>query len=445
MEPTYKMRCSVCSHEVTRQEGEASYVCTQCQGNFDFIYDYAAIRRNIEQHGWGSPKSGMWRYLPLLPIFPGATKPSLLVGSTPLYRIAPEATTRMGCAGLELYVKDEGRNPTASLKDRASALLVAKAVHEHKPVITTASTGNAAAALCGLSACMGLPAVIFVPATAPPAKIAQMRAYGARVLLVESNYDTAFDLCMESAKKYGWYCRNTGYNAYTAEGKKTCSIELCEQFADLKNTGRELGGARFAAPDWVVVSVGDGNIISGIWSGLHDLHELGLIDKMPKLLGAQAQGSNFVHLCMTNPALNPHTAPPIDSKTVADSIGADLPRDRVRAVRALRSTGGCSVEVNDEEILRAIPVLARNTGVFAEPAAACSLAALQKACREGIVRAGESVVIVSTGNGLKDIASAQRAVELEASAPSTGPTGSVHRVAPNMAAVEQIVAQFAQH
>ncbi|KAJ4460842.1 threonine synthase [Paratrimastix pyriformis] len=437
--PTYTLRCSVCNREY---HGDA-YVCPHCEGNFDLIYDYAAIRRSIEQNGWGPKNAGMWRYLPLLPINPAAEKPSLLVGSTPLYRVSPRAATLMGCSGIELFVKDEGRNPTASLKDRASSLLVAKAVNEGKHIITTASTGNAAAALCGLSACMNLPAVIFVPATAPPAKIAQMRAYGARVLLVESNYDAAFDLCKDAATKYGWYCRNTGYNAFTSEGKKTCSLELCEQFAELKQAGHELAGARFAAPDWVVVSVGDGNIISGIWSGLRDLHAMGLIDRMPRLLGAQAEGSNYVHLCMQNPAIDPNTMAPIDSKTVADSIGADLPRDRVRAVRALRSTNGTSVQVNDEEILRAIPVLARNTGVFAEPAAACSLAALQKACREGIVRPGESVVLVSTGNGLKDIASAQRAVDLEASSPQgAAPTGSCTRVAANMAAVEQVVSQF---
>ncbi len=180
-----------------------------------------------------------------------------------------------------VWVKDDGRNPTASFKDRASAIAVVKAQEKGAEIITTASTGNAAAALCGLCASVEQPNVIFVPKSAPPAKIAQLLVFGSTVMLVDGTYDDAFELCLEAADAFGWYNRNTGFNPYMSEGKKTVSFEICEQLG-------------WDAPDVIFVSVGDGCIIGGVHKGLKDLLALGWIDKMPRIIGVQAAGSNFM-------------------------------------------------------------------------------------------------------------------------------------------------------
>jgi len=293
-----------------------------------------------------------------------------------------------------VWVKDDGRNPTGSLKDRASAVVTARALAEGIEVVTTASTGNAAAALAGLTASVGLPAVIFVPASAPEAKIAQLLIYGAKVLLVQGNYDAAFDLAVAASERYGWYNRNTGMNPYTLEGKKTVSFEIAEQL-------------RWQVPDVVVVSVGDGNIISGVHKGFRDLLELGWIDRIPRLIGVQAEGSAACYQVWKSGG-DPAKMEPIASQTVADSIAADLPRDRVKAVRAVRETKGAFVSVSDQAILDGIPILARLSGVFAEPAASAVYAGIRTALAEGHVRPDERVLLLVTGNGLKDIKSAMR-------------------------------------
>ncbi|NLH07286.1 MAG: threonine synthase, partial [Chloroflexi bacterium] len=324
--------------------------------------------------------------------------PPLLVGDTPLYR-ADNVAKEIGVG--KVWIKDDGRNPTASLKDRASALLVAKARAEGRKIVTTASTGNAAAALAGLAASVQMPTVIFVPASAPEAKITQLLVYGAHVLLVDGTYDDAFELCLAATEKYGWYCRNTGYNPYTAEGKKTVSYEICEQL-----TGKR---GLFRAPDTIIVSVGDGNIIAGVHKGLKDMYALGWIDRVPRLIGVQAEGSAALYNTW-KAGLDPVEMQPIETNTIADSISAGLPRDRVKAMRAVTETGGIYLTVSDEEILAAIPKLAQATGVFAEPAAAATYAGLLKAAGEGVFAPDEEVVALITGNGLKDVAAAQKAV-----------------------------------
>lgn len=389
------LRCVICGDEYA--PGEVDYICPKHgdDGNLDVLYDYDALRASFDLSS--ETRHDMWRYRALLPLPADAALPPLSVGGTPLYRVDGLAR-ELGLAGV--WIKDDGRNPTASLKDRASALLVAKAVAAGHEVITTASTGNAAAALAGLSASVGLPAVIFVPASAPEAKITQLLTYGAHVLLVEGTYDDAFDLCLQASRRYGWYCRNTGYNPYTAEGKKTVSYEICEGLAGQPR--------RFAAPDAIFVSVGDGNIISGVHKGLRDLQALGLIDSLPRLMGVQAEGSAALADAWLN-HIEPLAIEPINAHTVADSISAGLPRDRVKAMRAVRETDGEYLTVSDAEILGAIPALARTSGVFAEPAAAAAYAGLLKAMRQGDLASSDRVVVLVTGNGLKDVASARKA------------------------------------
>jgi threonine synthase len=261
-----------------------------------------------------------------------------------------------------------------------------------------------------------LPAVIFVPQTAPQAKVAQLLIYGAHVFLVKGNYDTAFDLCLQASKEFGWYCRNTGYNPITVEGKKTCSLEICEQLSLAK------GGFidRWPTPDRIFVSVGDGNIIAGLHKGLVDLHHLGWINVMPKLMGVQAEGAAAVYHAWRD---GKDDITPVSSHTIADSINVDRPRDGRRAVRAIRQTGGEAFTVTDDEILDAMRVLARETAVFAEPAASAAVAGLLKAAKEGRVGADESVVVVITGSGLKDVNSAIRAA------------GQPHLIEPDLKAV----------
>jgi threonine synthase len=358
----------------------------------------------------------IWRYKAMLPVPPEAKVPPLTVGWTPLYR-----TDRLAAEiGLKhLWVKDDGRLPTASFKDRASAIAIVKAQEKQAEVIAIASTGTAAAALSGLCASVKQRNVIFVPQSAPQAKIAQLLVFGSTVMLVKGTYDDAFELCMAAVGEYGWYNRNTGYNPYMTEGKKTVSYEICEQLG-------------WQAPDRVFVSVGDGCIIGGVHKGFKDLLALGWIDHMPKIMGIQAEGSAYLHDAWQN-GEDVLTKPPIDARTVADSISAGLPRDRLKALAAVTETAGAYLTVTDEEILAAIPALARGSGVFAEPAGATAYAGLLKAIERGMVSPEERVVVINTGNGLKDIASAMNSVDKIGPAPNY--------VEPNLADLKRILSK----
>lgn len=391
----YHFECTLCGEEYSAEQ--VRYVCPKHgdDGILDTIYDYHKIAATTSPRKISaSPDASIWRYADLLPLADARrSAPPLQVGWTPLYH-AQTTGAQLGLANL--YIKDDGRNPTASFKDRASAVVVAKARELGVEIITTASTGNAGAALAGLAAAAHMPTVIFVPETAPQAKIAQLLIFGSRVMLVKGNYDQAFDLCLAASKEFDWYCRNTGYNPYTVEGKKTASFEICEQ----------LGGAGgWRVPDRIFVSVGDGNIISGLWKGLRDLTALGWIDRMPKLMGIQAEGSAA---CYNAWKAGTEKITAVNATTIADSISADIPRDGVRAVRAVRETGGAYLTVSDEEILAAIRDLARSAAVFSEPAGAAAYAGLVKAVRAGMVGADETVVCLITGSGLKDIPSAMK-------------------------------------
>jgi threonine synthase len=253
--------------------------------------------------------------------------------------------------------------------------------------------------------------VILAPRSAPPAKVAQLLIFGAQVLLVDGTYDQAFDLTVEASQALGWYCRNTGYNPFTAEGKKTAAFEICEQLtAAPARTGagsrsREGATARWDVPDSVVVSVGDGNIISGLHKGFRDLHDLGWIARLPRLIGVQAEGSAAVHRAF---AAGADEIEPVRAETIADSISVDLPRDGRRALRALRETGGFSLTVSDGAILGAIRDLGVE-GIFAEPAAAAAYAGLVEAVRQRRIDRDERVVVLLTGSGLKDVRAAMQA------------------------------------
>ena len=422
------LRCTICGAEYGVDE--VDYVCPKHgdEGILDVVYDYEAIRRHFPlERLLASEERSIWRYLPLLPVDPEVARRlaegTVLgsVGWTPLYP-APRLAERLGLR--HLWVKDDSRQPTASFKDRASAIAVVKTRERRAEVVTTASTGNAAAALAGLCAAVGQPNVIFVPRTAPQAKVAQLLAYGATVLLVDGTYDQAFDLCLEAARAFGWYNRNTAYNPYMSEGKKTAAYEICEQLS-VGATGQ----SPLRSPDVILVPVGDGCIIGGIHKGLRDLMALGWIERMPRIIGVQAEGSSPL-VDAWERGLEGWEMEPVEAHSVADSIVAGLPRDRIKALRAVRETGGAFVRVTDEEILAAIPALAQGVGVFAEPAAAAAYAGLVRAVEQGLVGPDDRVVVLATGSGLKDVASVMKAV------------GEARVVAPDLADVREAVGRL---
>ena len=411
------LKCLICGEEYSPDEVE--YVCPKHgnEGILDVRYDYELIGQNFSQNQLRqSQDDTIWRYKPLLPVNPAAPVPPLKVGWTPLYE-TPRLAAGLGLK--HVWIKDDGRQPTASFKDRASAVAVVKAQEKGAKIVTTASTGNAAAALSGLSASVRQANVIFVPESAPPAKIAQLLVFGSTVLLVKGTYDDAFELCLEAAAEYGWYNRNTAYNPYMTEGKKTASYEICEQL-------------NWQAPDVIFVSVGDGCIIGGLHKGLKDLLALGWIEQMPRLIGVQAEGSSFMFQAWES-GEDVLTKAPIDAQTVADSISAGLPRDRLKAMAAVKETDGAYISVTDEEILAAIPAMARGSGVFGEPAGATAYAGLVKAVDKGLVLASDRIVVLNTGNGLKDIASAMKSVDLVGT--------QAYRVAPDIDDLRQVMAE----
>lgn len=390
-----ELRCVLCGRSHAPEALE--YVCPDCGevGTLDVLYDYPRLRAQVDRDSLAEPRAeGMWRWRALLPLAAEDRVPPLPVGDTPLLP-APRLARELGLRAL--WLKDEGRNPTASLKDRASAMVAARALRSGRGVVSTASTGNAAAALAGVCATLPeLEAVIFVPADAPQAKIAQLLVYGARVLLLEASYDRAFELCFRLSQEEGWYCRNTGINPYTSEGKKTAAFEIAAQLG-------------WRVPEAVVVGVGDGSIIGGLHKGFRELRLLGWIGREPRLIGVQAEGSSaLARAAREGIGAAAMTAQP--AATVADSISAGLPRDRAKALRAVRQTDGAWVSVPDEAILAAIPRLARASGVFAEPAAAAALAGLESAIAGGQLAQDSSVALLVTGNGLKDVAAARRSV-----------------------------------
>lgn len=383
------LQCIRCGKD--HKLADVKYICSSCGGNLQVLYDYNLIRKRLNYEVLkDNQERSIWRYLDILPVGSIKNVPPVQVGWTPLYK-AEKLGDEAGVNNL--YIKDDGRNPSASFKDRASAVVTARALELGEKVITCASTGNAASSLACLTGSLDMKTMIFVPETAPAAKVAQLLVYGSTVIMVKGTYDHAFDLCLQASQEYGWYNRSTGVNPFTREGKKTCSFEICEQL-------------KWETPDKVFVPVGDGNIISGIWKGFVEFHRLGIIERLPQLVAVQAEHSDSIKRAFESGG----DVQPVSGCTVADSISVSLPRDGIAAVMAIRDSGGYAVSVTDEEILSAIPRIARGSNVFAEPAAAATYAGLLKSVKEGKVKKNESVVLLITGNGLKDVQSAMKSV-----------------------------------
>ena len=384
-------RCIACAE--TQTADFAGFVCPSCGNNLEITYDYAAIRRDLVRD---------FDYAPFLPVSKLDAPFPLRVGKTPLIA-APRLGKPLGLRNL--YLKDETSNPSASTKDRASAVVLRRTMDIGADVIAVASTGNAGSSLACLSAALGMRAIVFVPENAPIAKLTQALSFGATVLAVRGNYDDAYDLCLAASDEFGWFNRSTGYNPFTREGKKTCAYEIWEDL------GRRV-------PDRVVVPTGDGNLLSGMWKGWCDLHAVGLIESLPKIDCVQSENSAAIcHTIQrlrdqgdTEPGWSKVIIDEVRASTIADSISVDRPRDGLAAVKAVIQSGGEAITVPDEDVLAAIPEIARATGVFAEPAAAAPWAAVQQLAQKNKIGADELIVCLVSGSGLKDIANAVKAV-----------------------------------
>lgn len=382
--------CTICK---TQYEGNQNlHTCPKCgqKGILEIIFDYRKIKRKVTKTSlMNNMDYSMWRYREFLSVNPGRSSKYLRVGWTPLYKAA-RLHKDMGIKNL--YIKDEGINPTASLKDRASAVAVAGAVAEGYEKICCSSTGNAASSLAGNSARMGLKSIIFVPERAPEGKLAQLLVFGAKVIVVEGDYRETFELSSKAIEKLGFYNRNAAINPHLVEGKKTVALEIAEQM-------------HWNLPDWVAVSVGDGCTIAGVYKGFYDLLQLGMIDRIPRLLGVQSDGcSPFVTAFINNQPLKP-----AEENTIADSISVGIPRNPVKALRAVENSNGSWVAVSDHNILKAMKTLGQSEGVFGEPAGAAGLAGISEALKLGIIKKDDTVCTIVTGNGLKDVKNAMSA------------------------------------
>ena len=389
-------RCVKCGKEY---KAVPNLTNCECGGILDIIYDYDYIKTTLTKEKLAARDDrSMWRYRELLPVEETTPNTPLRVGWSPLYE-ADRLARELGIA--KLWVKDDGQNPTASLKDRASAMAVAKAQEAGAKVIACSSTGNAASSLAGNAAAAGLKTYIFVPSRAPKGKVAQLMTFGATVVSVQGSYEDTFELSKQAIDKWGWYNRNAAINPYLSEGKKTVGLEIMEQL-------------NWEVPDYIAISVGDGCTIAGLWKGLKDLYAIGFIDKLPRLISAQAEGC-----CPLNRAIaNNEDWYPMEENTLADSIAVGVPRNADKALMAIRESNGIVVNVSDEEIMAAQKLLGRTCGVFGEPAGVTGTAGIKKLCEQGKLPKDAKIVSVVTGNGLKDVANAIKACGEPISIPS---------------------------
>jgi threonine synthase len=393
-------RCMVCDREfASDHEG---FVCSECgiDGILDVVYDHGKVSG---AGGVLAPDlGGLWRFAPVLPLAPAADHPAWSCGDTPVHD-AGRLAAHLGLAALIL--KDDTGLPSASLKDRASAVAVARARQLGIDHLACASTGNAAASLAVLAARAGLRCTIYVPASVPRAKLAQLHLHGAQVVEVNGSYDQTFTQSLEEIDRNQWYSRNCAHNALLVEGKKTAALELAAALTNGFTTGdRDL-------PDAIFVPVGDGCIVSSVVKGFQELRTTGAIGKIPRVIGVQATGAAPLAQAWAlagNAAANMSgkeilaAIKPQEAVTFADSIRVGIPRNRVKAWKYVAGTGGGFVSVDDEMIAEAIGLLARLAGVWAEPSGAAGLAGVRAALGQGLISGTEKIAVMVTGHGLKD-------------------------------------------
>lgn len=397
----WNYRCPTCGAEYGIEPGR--YLCDTCSAA---NVPGRALHGVLECVWTGAYDPVVDGPIPL-PV-PARFFPSIPVGDTPLW--APERL-RAELGFPRLFLKDDTCNPSGSFKDRASYLVAAFARERGIGEIALASTGNAASSMAAVGAAAGLKITVFLPAAAPVAKRIQVLQYGAELREIQGNYDLAFDKSLEYSAETGVLSRNTAYNPLTIEGKKTASFEIAVALGSAQGPalGTAAGGRKAAAPDHVFVPTGDGVIIAGVIRGFEDLLKLGSTEKIPTVWAAQAEGSSAIARALNAPA---GTADPFEpvvaATTAADSISVDAPRNGHYALEKLRKYGGRAVTVSDEEIFAAQRLVSAKAGLFAEPSSACAFAGFLKV--RGSIDPKETVVVMLTGSGLKDIKNAARAV-----------------------------------
>jgi threonine synthase len=415
MKDKYYFECTTCGKEYSADE--VIYLCPICEkendgtkppkGILKTLYNYENIRTRYKKHKLFDRLKEK-EYRELLPIKSERSLSFLKVGKTPLYELdSATIPLRLVAAEyhedgkgeskgvhFEIFLKDDSLNPTFSFKDRASDLVCAYAKENGIDTIVAASTGNAGSSLAGICASQNQKAIIFVPASAPKAKLIQICMYGAQLIPVDGSYDDAFELSTEATKKFGWYNRNTAYNPFTIEGKKIVSFEIFQQMK------REL-------PDRLFVPVGDGCIISGVYKGFEDLLKLGLIEKMPTIIAVQSEKSDNT---IRNLEKEAFVSKP--STTIADSIAVDIPRNFWMTKKYIEEYKGEWIAVSDDEIISASKILSENTGIFAEPASAATFAGILKYHKQEKIDENSKNVVLLTGSGLKDLKSVQKIIKI---------------------------------
>jgi len=394
------LQCVTCGREYTPDQRDFLMTCPACgpvDGILDYHYDLDEVRAAWRKEPLNDRPHSHWRYRELLPIQPESVPYDWSVGWTPISE-TPRLAEALGVD--RMFLKDDGRSMTGSFKDRASSVGVAHAMEHGANVVACSSTGNAATSLAGWAALAGLTAVIFVPESAPEPKLAQMMIYGAIVITVEGSYDDAYRLCSEACERFGWYNRNCAINPVLIEGKKTAGLEIAEQ---CQTTPGKLG------IEWVAVSIGDGCTVAGIWKGLALMKTLGAIDRTPRIIGVQSARMSPVSYALEHDQLPAVGEENGSTGTIADSINVPIPRNWRKAVRAIRESNGVIVRVSDESILESMQTTGRLTGIYAEPAAATSVAGVQKAVEKKIIGSTDRVLALITGSGLKDTKSAIKA------------------------------------
>ncbi|MCF7912617.1 MAG: pyridoxal-phosphate dependent enzyme [Candidatus Cloacimonetes bacterium] len=374
------LECSSCGREYTAEQ--VDYLCPVCSirntadsppaGVLKTLYNYAVIMQKSAGNLFRALADR--GFIDLLPINSRTSLSYLRVGNTPLYQID---CTEKDVPPHKLLFKDDSQNPTYSYKDRASNLVSAIARERGINTIIVASTGNAGSSMAGIGTAQGQKIIILVPEKAPLAKLVQIAAYGAVIIPVKGSYDDAFELSMQVTAELGIYNRNTAFNPFTIEGKKTAALEIYAQM------GEEI-------PDRIFVPVGDGCIIAGIYKGFEDLLRLGIINALPEIVAVRAENPN----------------------TIADSISVKIPRNYNLAEQYIQTYQGKNLTVTDEEILQAGKNLAAGYGLFSEPAAAAAYAGYIKYRTEYQIEENSRNVVLLTGSGLKDIKAVSAGLKL---------------------------------
>lgn len=391
---SYFYKCFNCGNELTSKQVEDNfiYLCPSCgkaeknqplTGVLKVEYDYAELKKKLSKEKFlNLPAGKFWLYPELWPIdFGNKTLNKNLLNRI---KLTADPYLELNFNRNSFSVFDDTRNPTLSFKDRASSLVSLKAIELGITEIAAASTGNAGSSLAGICSRLGIKSHIFVPENIPSAKRIQIQSFGASIYLVKGDYDQAFDLCLEISSAKKWYNRNTAYNPLTVEGKKSAAYDI---FISTKGN----------IPDVIIVPVGDGVIISGIYKGFWELLQLGWIEKLPRLIAIQSQGSNALVRYLSSKKFEYKPA-----HTIADSISAGAPRNLYMAADAVIKTNGEAIEVTDEEILNAQKIVAQNFGFLIEPSSAASFAGYSKYLEMNKLNS-KKVLLMFTANGLKDL------------------------------------------